>query len=158
MQRQYILVRKLLQNIREITQLAHGVKKTLYWRRCDVITSHRSHFDVVITSCACWGMDGTIRAQLVDPIQRQKDTYVFWPGSFLVVRCPFYRRYSINGPRIHFCCFFFFFFLSLTEKNQIWTTRKGFLPSVSILHTSAPSRRLNDKVKRSCTSHELVLT
>ena len=54
-----------------------------------------------------------------------KRYYVFWSGSFLVVRCPLYRRYSINGPRIHFAAF-----LSLTEKNHIWTTRKGFLPSV----------------------------
>ena len=59
MQRQYILVRKLLRNIKEITQRAHGVKKTLYWRRCDVITSHRRQPDVVSTSCASWGMDGT---------------------------------------------------------------------------------------------------
>ena len=116
-------------------------------RRIDVsLTSFQRHVPA-------GGWMVRIRAQLVDPIQRQK-RYVFWPCSLLVVRCPLYRRYIINGPRIYFCCFF----LSLTEKNQVWTTRKGFLPSVSILHTSAPSRRLNDKVKRSCTSHELVLT
>ena len=80
-------------------------------------------------------------------------TYVFWPCSLLIVRCPLYRQYSINGRTIYFCCF-----LPLTLKNQVWTTREGFLPSVSILPTSAPSHRLNDKVKRPCASHELVLT
>ena len=154
MQRQYILVRKLLRNIKEITQRAQGVKKTLYWRRCDVITSHRRQSDVVSTSCACWGMDGTNSRPACGSYTETKTVYVFWPCSLLVVRCPLYRRYIINVPRIYFCCLF----LSLTEKNQVWTTRKGFLPSVSILHTSAPSRRLNDKVKPSCTSHELVLT
>ena len=72
MQRQYILVRKLLWNIKEITQPAHGVKKTLHWRQCDVITSHRRQSDVVSTSCASGGWMVRIRAQLVDPIQRQK--------------------------------------------------------------------------------------
>ena len=66
MQRQYILVRKLLRNIKEITQRAHGVKKTLYWRRCDVsLTSFQRHVPA-------GGWMVRIRAQLVDPIQRQK--------------------------------------------------------------------------------------
>ena len=72
MQRQYILVRKLLRNIKEITQRAHGVKKTLYWRRCDVITSHRRQSDVFQRHVPAGGWMVRIRAQLVDPIQRQK--------------------------------------------------------------------------------------
>ena len=67
MQRQYILVRKLLRNIKEITQRAHGVKKTLYWRRrIDVsLTSFQRHVPA-------GGWMVRIRAQPVDPIQRQK--------------------------------------------------------------------------------------
>ena len=86
-------------------------------------------------------MDGTNSRPACGSYTETKTVYVFWPCSLLVVRCPLYRRYIINGPRIYFAAF-----LSLTEKNQVWTTRKGFLPSVSILHTSTPSRRLNDKV------------
>lgn len=29
------------------TQQAHDVESTSYWRRCDVITLHRCHFDVI---------------------------------------------------------------------------------------------------------------
>ena len=36
------------------TQRAHGVKMTLYQRRCDVMTSHRRRSDVILTPCACW--------------------------------------------------------------------------------------------------------
>ena len=94
-----------------------------------------------------------IRAQLVDLIQRQK-RYMY----FGYVVCLLLDALFIVGTSLMVQEYIFAAFLSLTEKNQVWSTRKGFLPSVSILHTSAPSRRLNDKVKRSCTSHELVLT
>ena len=47
-------------------------------------------------------------------------------------------------------------FLSSTKKNQVGL-RQSAVPSASILSTSAPSRRQTDKVKRPCTSHELVL-
>ena len=36
------------------SQQAHNVKMTSYWRRCNVITSHRRQNDVISTSCACW--------------------------------------------------------------------------------------------------------
>ena len=110
------------------------------------IMSHGRQSDVVSTSCACWEMDGTNSRPAYGSYTAYTETngtYVFWPCNLLIVKCPFYRRYSINGPTIYFRCFF----LSLTEKNQIWTTREGFLPSVSILPTSAPSSRLNDIVK-----------
>ena len=38
-----------------LTQRAHDVKMTSYQRRCDVMTSHRRRYDVIMTSCACWG-------------------------------------------------------------------------------------------------------
>ena len=36
------------------TQWAHNVKMTSYQRRCDVITSHRRWYDVILMLCACW--------------------------------------------------------------------------------------------------------
>ena len=36
------------------TQWAHNVKMTSYQRRCDVITSHRRWYDVILIVCACW--------------------------------------------------------------------------------------------------------
>ena len=33
---------------------AHNIKMTSYQRRCDVITSHRHWYDVILTLCACW--------------------------------------------------------------------------------------------------------
>ena len=40
--------------ILEVSQQAHDVEMTLYWRRCDVKTSHRRQYDVISTPCACW--------------------------------------------------------------------------------------------------------
>ena len=34
------------------TKQAHNLKITSYQRRCDVLTSHRRRYDVVLTSCA----------------------------------------------------------------------------------------------------------
>ena len=39
---------------RKTTQWAHNVKMTSYQRRCDVITSHRRWYDVILMLCACW--------------------------------------------------------------------------------------------------------
>ena len=36
------------------TQWAHNVKMTSYQRQCDVITSHRRWYDVILILCACW--------------------------------------------------------------------------------------------------------
>ena len=36
------------------TQQAHNIKMTSYQRRCDVITSHRRWYDVILTLCAHW--------------------------------------------------------------------------------------------------------
>ena len=36
------------------SQQAHNIKMTSYQRRCDVITSHRRWYDVILTSCAHW--------------------------------------------------------------------------------------------------------
>ena len=36
------------------TQQAHNVKMTSFQRRCDVITSHRRWYDVILTLCALW--------------------------------------------------------------------------------------------------------
>ena len=41
------------------TQWAHSVKMTSYQRRCDVITSHRRWYDVILMLCACWEEGGT---------------------------------------------------------------------------------------------------
>ena len=38
------------------SQLAHYIKMTSYQRRCDVITSHRRWYDVILTLCAHWGV------------------------------------------------------------------------------------------------------
>ena len=35
-------------------QWAHNIKMTSYQRRCDVITSHRRWYDVILMLCACW--------------------------------------------------------------------------------------------------------
>ena len=35
-------------------QQAHNIKMTSYQRRCDVITSHRHWYDVILTLCAHW--------------------------------------------------------------------------------------------------------
>ena len=43
-----------------------------------------------------------IRAQLLILYRDKNGTYVFWPCSLLVLRCPLHRRYSINGPTIYF--------------------------------------------------------
>ena len=60
-------------------------------------------------------VDGTnLRPACGSYTETKNGTYVFWPCSLLVVRCPLYRRYSMYGPTIYFCCF-----LSLTEKNQV---------------------------------------
>ena len=36
------------------SQQAHNIKMTSYQRRCDVITSHRRWYDVILTLCAHW--------------------------------------------------------------------------------------------------------
>ena len=36
------------------TQQAHNIKMMSYQRRCDVITSHRRWYDVILTLCAHW--------------------------------------------------------------------------------------------------------
>ena len=36
------------------TQQANNIKMTSYERRCDVITSHRRWYDVILTLCAHW--------------------------------------------------------------------------------------------------------
>ena len=38
----------------DFAQWAHNVKMTSYQRRCDVITSHRRWYDVILMLCACW--------------------------------------------------------------------------------------------------------
>ena len=44
-----------------LTQQAHNLKTTSYQRQCDVMTSHRRRYDVVLTACACWeGLQVTI--------------------------------------------------------------------------------------------------
>ena len=40
----------------ELSQRAHNVKMTPYQCRCDVITSHRRWYDVILMLCACWDM------------------------------------------------------------------------------------------------------
>ena len=45
----YVLVHGL-----DVTQQAHNIKMTSYQRRCDVITSHRRWYDVILTLCARW--------------------------------------------------------------------------------------------------------
>ena len=35
-------------------QQAHDVEMTSYWRLCGMVASHRPHFDIITTSCACW--------------------------------------------------------------------------------------------------------
>ena len=39
---------------RQISQWAHNVKMTSYQRRCDVISSHRRWYDVILMLFACW--------------------------------------------------------------------------------------------------------
>ena len=54
----------------EVAQQAHNLKTTSYQRRCDVITSHRRRYGVVLTSRACW-CTLVIRSDLViqsDPV------------------------------------------------------------------------------------------
>ena len=41
-----------------ISQWAHNVKMTSYQRRCDVMTSHRRWYDVILMLCACWAPVG----------------------------------------------------------------------------------------------------
>ena len=36
------------------SQWAHNVKMTSYQRRCDVITSHRRWYDIILMLCVCW--------------------------------------------------------------------------------------------------------
>ena len=36
------------------SQQANNLKTTSYQRQCDVMTSHRRRYDVVLTSCCCW--------------------------------------------------------------------------------------------------------
>ena len=38
----------------KVTQWVHNVKMTSYQRRCDVITSHRRWYDVILMLFACW--------------------------------------------------------------------------------------------------------
>ena len=47
----------------DISQRAQNVKLTSYQRRCDVITSHRRWYDVILMLCACW--DGFSRWRLI---------------------------------------------------------------------------------------------
>lgn len=35
-------------------QQVHDVEMTLYWCRCDIITSHWHQYNVILTSCVCW--------------------------------------------------------------------------------------------------------
>lgn len=55
-----------------VTQRAHNVEKISYWRRCDLIMSHRRQYDVVTMSCACW-----VRTDksLGDTLLRELDYY-----------------------------------------------------------------------------------
>ena len=42
-------------------QWAHNVKMTSYQRRCDVITSHRRWYDVILMLFACWAITARYR-------------------------------------------------------------------------------------------------
>ena len=42
-------------------QQAHNIKMTSYQRRCDVITSHRRWYDVILTLCAYWVTEVPLR-------------------------------------------------------------------------------------------------
>ena len=62
----HILLENIVKNEREKTrnvgttgkaenaQQAHNLKTTSYQRRCDVMTSHRRRYGVVLTSCVFW--------------------------------------------------------------------------------------------------------
>ena len=50
---------------------AHDVKMTSYQRRCDVITSHRSLYDVILAPNAHWAFfqgTMTLDPQIVGPV------------------------------------------------------------------------------------------
>ena len=40
--------------MKAVTQQAHNIKMASYQRRCDVFTSHRRWYDVILTLCAHW--------------------------------------------------------------------------------------------------------
>ena len=41
-----------------VTQQANNIKMTSYQRRCDVITSHQRWYDVILTLCVHWEVNG----------------------------------------------------------------------------------------------------
>ena len=54
------------------SQWAHNVKMTSYQRRCDVITSHRRWYDVILMLCACWVISKGTFSQLAAQIWEKK--------------------------------------------------------------------------------------
>ena len=45
-------------------QQAHDIKMTSYFRRIDVITSHRRQYDVILMLCACWDGGARLTSEL----------------------------------------------------------------------------------------------
>ena len=39
---------------KKLSQQAHDVEMTSYWRQYDVVTSHQPQYDVILTSYTCW--------------------------------------------------------------------------------------------------------
>ena len=56
------------------SQRVHDVKMASYWRRCDVITSHRRQYDVITTSCSCWVRETYIKVIYVVYISSSRQT------------------------------------------------------------------------------------
>ena len=76
------------------TQQAHNVKMTSYQRRCDVITSHRRWYDVILMLCACW----------VDTVGRVSTNFS-WESfiTFFLLSCsPIFFRKEVGSERKEF--------------------------------------------------------
>ena len=89
-------------------QQAYNIKMTSYQRQCDVITSHRRWYDVILTLCACWDLDRcycTVCSGLYVPvlmvIRFTDPDWHMWTGQQEVFRACRGHAWIFNWPTVH---------------------------------------------------------
>ena len=64
--------------LKKPTQQAHNIKMTSYQRRCDVITSHRRWYDVILKLCAHWVYSCSVPWKLLHFFYSKRGLFYFY--------------------------------------------------------------------------------
>ena len=110
------------------SQQAHNIKMTSYQRRCDVITSHRRWYDVILTLCAHWDcpLEETLQLSKMRPVKIPVKLleYAGWSEScaqvrFLTLRLKWMINFAITG-------IYFIYYLFLNDSFRNSSLRKWY--------------------------------